>query len=267
MRVTILGSGTAVPEADRFPAGVLVEAGDETVLVDAGPGVVRRLAGAGVTPDRVTTVLLTHYHPDHCADLVALLFALRNPAFAGRPRLRVLGGPGLHDLLRTLRTAWPWIEARGYELEEREIGPGSFALDGVEVTAVPVVHTSASLAYRLEEDGSGAAVAISGDTDSTDGLVEAARDVDVFVCEAAFPASHRGDGHISAADAGRAARDAGARLLCLTHIYPLEWAGQDPVAEAREEFAGRIELARDLLRLDVERGGGGIDVRPPPGRA
>ena len=43
MRVTILGSGTAVPSAERFPPGVLVEAGDEVVLVDAGPGVLRRL--------------------------------------------------------------------------------------------------------------------------------------------------------------------------------------------------------------------------------
>ena len=43
MRVTILGSGTAVPSAERFPAGVLVQAAGETVLVDIGPGTLRRL--------------------------------------------------------------------------------------------------------------------------------------------------------------------------------------------------------------------------------
>ena len=91
MKVTILGSGTAVPVADRFPSGVLVEAGDQVLVVDLGPGVLRRLAQAGRGPEHITTILLTHYHTDHCADLAALLFALRNPMYAGRPPLTILG--------------------------------------------------------------------------------------------------------------------------------------------------------------------------------
>lgn len=46
LSVTVLGSGTAVPEPDRFPAGYLVRGGGEIVLVDCGPGVLRRLAQA-----------------------------------------------------------------------------------------------------------------------------------------------------------------------------------------------------------------------------
>ena len=267
MRITVLGSGTAIPEADRFPAGVLVEAGDEVVLVDAGPGVLRRLAATGVGLERLTTVLLTHDHPDHCADLVALLFALRNPAYAGRPPLRLLGGPGLFRLLRGLRAAWPrWLEPRDYTLEEREIGPGAIAMRGVDATAVAVDHSPSSLAYRFREHGSGACAAVTGDADHVDGPIEAGRGADVLVCEAAFPATHAADRHLSARDAGRVATRAGARLLCLTHLYPLEWAGRDPAAEAREAFSGEIVVAEDLLAIDIGEGGE-IVVRPPPPRS
>ena len=65
----------------------------------------RRLAEAGVGLEALSAVLLTHYHTDHCADLAALLFGLRNPRYAGRPRLVIRGAPGLLELLERLGTA------------------------------------------------------------------------------------------------------------------------------------------------------------------
>ena len=62
MQVTILGSGTAVPVPGRFPSGVLVEAGDQKILVDIGPGVLRRLAETGVGLEEITAILLTVVH-------------------------------------------------------------------------------------------------------------------------------------------------------------------------------------------------------------
>ena len=76
MKVTILGSGTAVPVPDRFPSGVLVVAEDEVILVDLGPGVLRQLAKVGYGPDRVTAVLLTHYHTDPGCSIVVRRFHL-----------------------------------------------------------------------------------------------------------------------------------------------------------------------------------------------
>ena len=178
MEVTILGSGTAVPDPDRFPSGVLVSTADQVIVVDIGPGVLRRIAQSGCGAGQITTVLLTHYHTDHTADLAALLFALRNPAFAGRQPLRLIGGAGLHTFLGHLTAAWPWLRPSGYELDVCEIGPGPFALGAIRVTAFPIEHTDASLAYRIESPG-GAGVAISGDADVCDGLISP-RTIDAF---------------------------------------------------------------------------------------
>ena len=253
MRVTILGSGTAVPSAERFPAGVLVQAADQTVLVDLGPGTLRRLPALGLGPADVTAVLLTHYHTDHTADLAALLFALRNPTYRGRPPLRVAAAAGLRAWLADLTRAWPWLESKGdYELVLDELEPGPFALGQLPVTAVPIRHTPQSLAYRFAPPGGGVA-AISGDADECDGLVEVARAADLFVCDAAFPEAHRTPGHLTPRLAAEHAARAGVETLCLTHFYP-ECDGHDLLAEARSAFGGRIVLAHDLLAFELGPG-------------
>jgi ribonuclease BN (tRNA processing enzyme) len=243
LSVTILGSGTAVPVPDRFPAGALVEAGPARVLVDLGPGTLRRLAQTGADLRDIDAVLLTHYHTDHCADLGPLLFALRNPRYAGRKPLRVLGAPGLRELYGHLLAAWPWIEPRGYALELSEIEPSSFDLGPFRVQATAIEHTAQSLGYRLTAGG--VAVAFSGDADLCDGLGTIAAAADLFVCDCAFPDALRQPGHLTPSLAGRVARRAGVRTLCLTHFYP-ECDGHDLLAQARQEFPGEIVLATDL---------------------
>lgn len=248
--MTILGSGTAIPNSQRFPAGVLVRGGDEVLLIDVGPGTLRRLPDAGVGLEQITTVLLTHYHTDHTADLASLLFGLRNPRFRGRPPLRVLGAAGLRGLVGHLTAAWPWLDPKGgYELRLEEIGPGPFPLRGLRGTAVEILHTAQSLAYRLEDDA-GRSVAVSGDADVCDGLVEVARGVDLFVCEASFPDDQRIAGHLTPKLAGEAAATAGASKLCLTHFYP-ECEGHDLAAQARAAFDGEIVLAHDLAHFEL----------------
>ena len=248
MRLTILGSGTAIPVPDRFPAAYALEFPHGLALVDCGPGALRRLAQAGFGIERLGAVLLTHYHTDHCADLAALLFALRSPTYEGRPPLCVYGAPGLLRLVEKLTEAWPWLQPRGYELTLREIPPGRFDVLGAQVDAVPIRHTAQSLGYRVATDAG--AIAFSGDADECDELVDLARGADVFVCEAATPDGQKLDGHLTPALAAGYAARAGCRQLVLTHFYP-PCEGVDLRAQAATAFDGDVVLAHDLLRLPV----------------
>ena len=84
----------------------------------------------------------------------------------------------------------------------------------------------------------------SGDTDACAGLVEAAREADLFLCEAAFQEGRdevRGV-HLTGRRAGEAAQRAGARRLVLTHLQP--WNDTEvTLDEARATYTGPIELA------------------------
>ncbi len=254
-RLIVLGSGTAVPRADRATSCYLVDPGDgRALLVDLGPGAVHRAAAAGYDLDRLHAVLVTHVHPDHTADLVALDFALRNPLpRAGMPPLRVLGHPALRLLHARVRNAWPrWLGSGRDRLRLEELGPGPFDAPGVAAAeAVRVPHTESSLGYRLTLPD-GFVVAFSGDCTEGDALVELGRDADLFVLEAAVPERDFGGGHLSPERAGRLAEAAGARHLLLTHFYPAVL--EEPVEpRVRTAFRGRLDLARDGMMLDLVR--------------
>ena len=248
LSLCVLGSGTAIPVPDRFPAGYLVRGGGSSVMVDCGPGSLRRLSQTGLGLQDLDAVLLTHYHTDHCADLGPLLFALRSPRYQGRKPLRLYGAPGLQRLLDAMASVWPWTLPRGYSLEVHEIGPGAFGLGGLAVEALPIRHTAQSLGYRLS--AAGAVVALSGDADECDELTDLARGADIFVCDAAFPDEQRVEGHLTPGLAGRYAEQAGAKALWLTHFYP-ECDGVDVVGQARRAYGGAVVAAQDLLAVTL----------------
>ena len=98
----ILGAGGAVPTPTHTPAAYWVVVDGESILMDPGPGALVRLVRSGAAPrgvDDITRVVLTHLHPDHTGDLVALLFAMHSPVPVRTDPLHLWGPPGLVRLL------------------------------------------------------------------------------------------------------------------------------------------------------------------------
>ena len=252
-RLTVLGSGTSVPTGDRTTSCYVVDDGAGTaLLVDLGPGALQRAAAAGYDLDRLSGVLLTHIHPDHSADLVALDFALRNAhPRRGMPPLTVWCHPAALLLRERLRNAWRgWLGSGPDRLRLQAVGPGPLELPGGwEGRAFRIAHTESSLGYRLRLP-SGFEVAFSGDCTEGGELEELGRDADLFVLEAAAAESAPIGGHLTPRRAGRVAAACGARHLLLTHFYPAVLA--EPVEEpVRESFEGRLTLAQDGLFVSL----------------
>lgn len=256
MHVVMLGTGTGVPLRDRGPAGVYVRIGKEHVVLDAGMGTLRKLLDVGISYLDLDRVFLTHFHPDHCLDLVSMLFAMRipprAPQAAGRAKPFTVYGPkGLKTLYRRLNTAFNgWLAPRTYTLTLRELDETVLRLPGYAVRTRRMNHSARALGYRLEERGT--SLAYSGDTDVCPEIVELGRKADVLILECAMPDAKKVAGHLTPTECGRIAREAACRQLVLTHFYPAALRGLPQAARAvRRAYRGRLMMARDLQKLSV----------------
>jgi ribonuclease BN (tRNA processing enzyme) len=248
MRLTVVGSGTGLPLAERGSPCLVVQEEGTVLVLDAGPGSLRELVRTGVDPRRVAALLLTHPHLDHLGDLPAWLFAFRNPAYAREVPLVLGGGPWLGPHLALLG-----------ELHGRQVAPpeppvvadllrGALTLGAMRVEALPVAHAPGSLGFRITSLRDGGVAAYGGDAEETEELVALGRDADLFVLECSLPDGSPAPGHLTPAAAGRVIRGSGCRRALLTHFYP----GWDPRGALPAAGRGqRVEAAVDGFSLEV----------------
>jgi ribonuclease BN (tRNA processing enzyme) len=250
VELVVLGAGSILPRAGYGCSGyALVPAGGAGVtLLDCGPGSVRALGGASVELEQVRRVLVSHFHPDHCLDLLALAFARRNPRFDEPPPLELIGPRGLRRLVEAAEGVWGgWVRHRGVRLTEVEpTEPGELERDGARLAWAPTGHTPDAVAWRVEHEGA-ASLCYTGDSPESPEVERLAAGVDLLVAECSFPDDAPVEGHLTPSSAARMARAAGARRLLLTHFYP----DLDPAEAGRVAgtvFDGPVELARDGSR-------------------
>jgi ribonuclease BN (tRNA processing enzyme) len=246
VRITVLGGSGAWPTAAQACSGYLVQDEGFTLLIDPGYATLPRLLGL-VAATAVDAVLVSHGHPDHCADLNPLLRA-RAMADDPPPALPVHTLPGAVDAVLALDA--PRMLAGAFSLREFTAGQ-RFGIGSFDVSTWLLPHFVPNAGIRLTA-GTGT-VAYTGDTGPSPDIAVLARDAGVLLAEATFPRQvpAASAAHLSSAlQAGQHAAAAGAGALLLTHLWP----GTDPaaaLAAAGESYPGPVSVARPGLTLDL----------------
>lgn len=255
IRVTVLGSGTCVPRLDRSACSILLHIGDRQLVFDSGPGTMRRLLEVGTDIFQIDYLFYSHFHPDHTAELVPLLFANKYPDATRRTKpLTLVGGPGVKRFFAGLESVYGhWIQLAEDKVDLVELDgnrqPGLTG-EGFTVATAPMAHNPESVAFRIETP-CGRSVVYSGDTDYTENLVKLAHKTGLLICEAAVPDEDKIPGHLTPVLAGRMAARAEVRRLMLTHFYPACDA-TDIAAQCRRSYQGPLLLAQDLMTVVVD---------------
>lgn len=280
MKITLLGTGSPIPDPNRAGPATLVQTAGANLLVDAGRGVCMRLMAAGCPPPAVSAVLLTHLHSDHITDLNDVATSRWILAATAEP-LRIWGPPGTRAVVEAMCEML--APDRRYRLEHHEdlragigmvcdvveVEPGdSFRVGDADISVHRTDHrpVAPTVGYRIE-DGSVVA-ALAGDSVPCPGVDEMCARADAYVqtvirddqVRAIAPLLPMGarmldicDYHSTVEQAAQTAARAGVSTLVLTHCVPPVQPGAEEEwrALAAAHFEGQIVLGPDLTTVDL----------------
>ena len=280
-RVSLLGTGSPNPAADRFGMSTLVEAGPERLLFDAGRGSTIRLWQLRVPIGSVTATFISHFHSDHTVGIPDLWLTgwIQRP-YGGRTTPFVIYGPkGMVATMAALQVAYA-EDVRIRTIDEKAPPAGAaveahdheagviYERNGVRVTAITVDHGAdikPSFGWRI--DYGGRSVVISGDTRYSPHLAELAKGADLLIHEVSATTSDvLADSpvaqsifahHTTPQQAGRVFDQARPRLAVYSHLVLIGDAKRPPpgldevVRQTRETYAGPLVVGQDLMRFDV----------------
>lgn len=248
-RMILLGVGTGLPDADRENTHMLWDGPGGPLLIDAGGSTYQRLLRAGIDPQALQGVLLTHSHTDHINGLPGLIFSMR---LAGREQ--PLPVYGLEPTLAIMRAVLEAFHQEGYAvpLDWRPIEPGATIplAEGWTIHTALTAHGRPCLASRFVGPD-GRALVYSADTEPCPAVAELAHGAAVLIHEATTPEPFAG--HTSPRQAGEVAAAAGVGRLVLVHFSP-RWTmpEEQAIAEMRAGgFSGLAEIGREYQVLEL----------------
>ncbi|MBI3372421.1 MAG: MBL fold metallo-hydrolase [Betaproteobacteria bacterium] len=281
-KVTLLGTASPAPRADRFGPSTLVEAGDQKLLFDAGRGVPIRLRQLNVPLGKINVLFITHYHSDHTSGIADVwLTGWLSPPFGRRTApFRVIGPAGAQALMSNLEKAYALdIKIR---LADEKLPPEGIATaveefdkngvvyenNGVKVIAFEVEHGPAikpAVGYRIEYKGR--AVVISGDTRYDQNVVKYGAGADLLVHEVgsarpellatSVPVQRIIAHHTTPREAGMVFSQAKPKMAVYTHIVLLstekfpEPTLDEVIAETRQTYGGPLTVGEDLMSFEI----------------
>jgi ribonuclease BN (tRNA processing enzyme) len=245
MKLTVIGCGDAFNSGGRFHSCYLLDTSHGRFMLDCGANSPLALKRAGVSLDTVDAVVVSHCHGDHFGGVPFLvlerMFVQRGP----KP-LEIIGPKGIErrtmDLMEAL---YPTIASapRAFEIQFREIEPGSPLPRGVEISAFEVEHFSGAPSLALSIADSGKRFSFSGDSSWCDGVIEAGRDADLFLVECSTFAP-RSAMHLDYVTLATKFAAIGAKRYLLTHMGP------DMLAAPKEIDRALCLLAEDGMMVN-----------------
>ncbi|WP_053365500.1 MBL fold metallo-hydrolase [Bacillus sp. FJAT-27245] len=244
MKLTVIGFWGGYPKKNGASTGYLLEHDGFKLLIDCGSGVLAKLQNV-VQPEELDAVILSHYHPDHIADIGVLYHA------------RLIQG--------FLKGKLPALPIYGHTQDEAEFK--KLTHDGVtkgiaykpnaglklgpfDISFLKTVHPVPCYAMRFEAGGK--SVVYTADTAFKEEFIPFSKNADLLLCECNFYAnqSGQGAGHMTSTEAGRLAENAGVGELILTHL-PHYGNVEQLVDEASKEFRGKVRLAEEFMEIEL----------------
>lgn len=261
MKLTIIGSGTAIIKKERRAPSFLLETNGQKLLFDCGWGCLEGLLEQGIDINEIDQIFISHSHADHLANLIPLLQSIlvTQAFFPNKTRkkdLIVHGYKGFkndYEILRKImfpeRTEQYKIEIHEHSGDKEKIG--DIEIETKEVNHVPQYFPSVAYRINCEEKS----FTYSGDCNYNENIISLAQKSDLLLLDCSIPVeSFQKYGsfpnHLSPYEAGEIAKKSEVKTLALFHFYEISTNGEIE-KEIRKNFSGKLVISKDLQQVSL----------------
>lgn len=262
--VVMLGTGSPRPNINRNQPAQALITDDNTILIDCGEGTTTQLMKAGIAPESITCLIITHLHSDHTFGYGQFLLGGWGQ---GRSELTIIGPKGIKDFHKKI------LELYSFDIDYRlSLGRSGLGLTDVriieisqpgilhenplpyEIETARMTHNVPTYAFRF--DIGEKSVVISSDTSPNEELVKLAKGADLLVQNAGLTKGRESKAldkiwnklqteHCTPTQAGIIAKRAKVKKVALTHFLP-EASSEIAFEEASTEFSGEVVVSEDF---------------------
>lgn len=149
INLTFLGTSDAIPSARRNHPAILLNYNEENILVDCGEGTQRQFRKAELNPNKVTRILITHWHGDHVLGIPGLLQTLSLGGY--NKTLFIYGPKGTKYFMNNLLRTFVFVE--NYKIQVEEVEGVFFRGKDFYLEAKSMTHSIPCNAYSFIKIG------------------------------------------------------------------------------------------------------------------
>jgi ribonuclease Z len=271
IQVTLLGTGTPPPSMERFGPSILVQAGSEILLFDAGRGCLQRLNQLGVSYNELHALFLTHLHSDHLVGLPDLWLTGWLISERKIP-LNVFGPAGTRDMILHLQKAFAFDKdirvqndkqsIEGSKLLVREVKQETvYEKNRVKVIAFKVDHYDNIPAFGYRVEYNGHSVVLSGDTRYSENLIRFAKGTDLLIHEVVVAPETLSKSdrrynilmqHTTPEEVAKVFNEVKPKLAIYSHISKLYGRTEDDLLKrTKATYSGQVIIGEDLMTISI----------------
>lgn len=253
MKLTILGSGNAIPQANRNAPGYLLEVDKKIFLIDLGSGTTRQLTKMNRNLYDITHIAITHTHVDHIADLPSLLWPIHRDS--RNDKLFIYGPPRTKQLYRQIIKAYiPDMQKSKTKIIIKELKNNILKIDSLLLKTklmpekMDKTFSPFEIGYRFDYRGKSFCFCGDNGLESQNAIIDLAKSCDVLLIENGSPIPTKG--HLHPEIIGKIATSAKVKKIILTHL-PNNINVIQVKKIVSKFYKGQTIIAKDLMTIKI----------------